>query len=227
MVDSLEMTADDRAIIVRNCAAVRGVAHRRHARHRHDGRDRGGDRRGRVGQDRRAHRGDGAVCVRQLRRPVQPRQRTVVRAGAAARRLRRDERPAFRMDRVRKNRGTGVQAGNFPQAFSHVGLIKSALKSMAGLRVHGVDMGSHEPCSCLPVFRMTDAISSRSSLLSERDVTTSADRAAAAPRCSRIHAVIVAKEGTFPLMHGRTASSDDDVRSTATASSTGPIAKAA
>ena len=37
------------------------------------------------------------VRVRQLGRPVQSRQRAVVRAGAAARRLRRDERPLFRL----------------------------------------------------------------------------------------------------------------------------------
>ena len=39
MVDSLEMTDADRELIVRNCAQCDGVAHRHHARHRHDGRD--------------------------------------------------------------------------------------------------------------------------------------------------------------------------------------------
>ena len=39
MVDSLDMTDADRDLIVRNCRPVRGVAHRHHARHRHDGRD--------------------------------------------------------------------------------------------------------------------------------------------------------------------------------------------
>ena len=48
-------------------------------------------------QDDRADRRDGAIRVRQLRRALQPRQRAVVRAGAAGRRLRRDERPAFRL----------------------------------------------------------------------------------------------------------------------------------
>ena len=42
MVDSLDMTDADRELIVRNCRAVRGVAHRHHPRHRHDGGDRGG-----------------------------------------------------------------------------------------------------------------------------------------------------------------------------------------
>ena len=39
MVDSLEMTDDDRALIVEQCRAVRRGPHRRHARHRHHGGD--------------------------------------------------------------------------------------------------------------------------------------------------------------------------------------------
>ena len=44
MVDSLEMTDDDRARDRAQLRRVRGVAHRRHARHRHDGGDRRGAR---------------------------------------------------------------------------------------------------------------------------------------------------------------------------------------
>ena len=48
-------------------------------------------------QDRRSHRGDGALRLRQLRRPVQPRQRPLLRPGSSARRLRRHERPLLRL----------------------------------------------------------------------------------------------------------------------------------
>ena len=50
-------------------------------------------------QDDRPHRRDGALRVRQLGRPLQPGQRAVVRAGAAAGRLRRDERAALPVER--------------------------------------------------------------------------------------------------------------------------------
>ena len=96
MIDSLDMTDADRARIVDELRAAarrtrivithgtdtmvetaRAVARRRRR------------------QDRRPHRRDGAVRVRQLRRALQPRQRALVRAGAAARRLHRDERAAL------------------------------------------------------------------------------------------------------------------------------------
>jgi len=48
------------------------------------------------------------LCIRQLRRPLQPRKRLVVRAGAAARGLRGDEWPLLRVNRVRKNRALGI-----------------------------------------------------------------------------------------------------------------------
>ena len=56
-----------------------------------------------AGPARRAHDRpdwrDGALRVRQLRRAVQSRQRALVRAGAAGRGLRRDERSALRLER--------------------------------------------------------------------------------------------------------------------------------
>ena len=42
LIDSLQMTAADRARVAERCRAVRREANRRHARHRHDGRDRRG-----------------------------------------------------------------------------------------------------------------------------------------------------------------------------------------
>ena len=46
MIDSLEMTDADRALIVEQCRQARRAAPADHARHRHDGRDRGGARGG-------------------------------------------------------------------------------------------------------------------------------------------------------------------------------------
>ena len=52
MVDSLEMTDSDREILREVCRQVRGGPDRRHARHRHDGRDGEGPRRGRASRRR-------------------------------------------------------------------------------------------------------------------------------------------------------------------------------
>src|SRR2546427_5583118 len=87
-----------------------GIAHRRHARDRHDGRDRGGAG-GRaaagIGQDHRADRRDGSVRVWQLGRLVQSRQRGVVRTDAAGRRVPRDERAVLPMGSREKEQGDG------------------------------------------------------------------------------------------------------------------------
>ena len=72
---------------------------------------------------------------------------------------------------------------------------------MAGIRVDGVDMGGDESCSCLPVssengrnqFAFVALVRQRGNNVNGRCGRT---------RCSRIHTVIVAKEGAFPLMGG-------------------------
>src|SRR3989454_5882364 len=90
-----------------------GIAHRRHARDRHDGRDRGGAGSrdvAAIGQDHRADRRDGSVRVWQLGRLVQSRQRAVVRADAAGRRVPRDERTVLPMgSREKKQRDRSVR----------------------------------------------------------------------------------------------------------------------
>ena len=109
MIDSLELDDAGRAAIVERCRARAEQRDRGHPRHRHDGRDRRArSPAARARRDHRPDRRDGALRVRQLGRPVQPRERAVVRAGAAARRLRRDERAAIPVGPVRKNRETGI-----------------------------------------------------------------------------------------------------------------------
>jgi len=89
MIDSLEMTDADRALIVEQCRQAPEsrilITH---------GTDTMGERRAVstiVGRD-------DPVRIRQLGRSVQSRQRAVVRAGARARRLHRDERPLLRVE---------------------------------------------------------------------------------------------------------------------------------
>ena len=96
MIDSLDMTDADRALIV---AQLRRSARSRASSSR-TAPTRWSRRRGRwpsgvTRQDGRPDRRDDSVRVRQLGRAVQPRQRAVIRAGAAAGRLHRDERTAL------------------------------------------------------------------------------------------------------------------------------------
>ena len=107
MIDSLELD-DSGAWPSSSAPRKRGDRHRHHPRHRYDGRDcPGACGRSAAGQDDCADRRDGAVCVWQLGRIVQSRQRAVVRAGPSPRCLRRDERAALPVERRRKNRATG------------------------------------------------------------------------------------------------------------------------
>src|SRR5581483_11616016 len=89
------------------------VADRRHARDRYDGRHCARPRK-RIArqQDDRVDRRDGAVCVRQLRRTVQSRQRAVVRAGPRAGRVRRDERPLLRLEQGEEEHADGRVRGD-------------------------------------------------------------------------------------------------------------------
>ena len=108
MVDSLEMTDADRQLVLENCRSA--AEERIVITH---GTDTMIDTARVLGEavareDDRPHRRDGPVRLRQLRRPVQPRQRPLVRPGAAARRLRRHERPLLPLGRRRKNRQLGV-----------------------------------------------------------------------------------------------------------------------
>ena len=85
MLDSLEMTDADRQLILQNCSSA--AEERIVITH---GTDTMTDTARVLGEaaareDDRAHRRDGAVRLRQLGRALQPRQRAVVRAGAAAR----------------------------------------------------------------------------------------------------------------------------------------------
>ena len=109
MIDSLEMTDADRELIVRNCAQCD------HSRivitHGTDTmvETAAALARGVSGKTIVLTGAMIPVRVRQLRRPVQPRERAVVRAGPAARRLHRHERAALsRGIGCRKNRDTGV-----------------------------------------------------------------------------------------------------------------------
>ena len=87
-------------------------------------------------------------------------------------------------------------------------------ESMASIRVHGVDMGSDEPCSGLPVFS-EDGRNQFAFVALVRQRCDNVNGRCGRTRCSRIHTVIVAKEGAFPLMGGRQDNSDEDVRTTA------------
>ena len=68
---------------------------------------------------------------------------------------------------------------------------------MAGIRVHGVDMGSDEPCSCLPVFA-EDGRNQFAFVALVRQRCDNVNGPCGRTRCSRIHTVIVVKEGAFP-----------------------------
>ena len=68
LVDSLNMTDADRQRIAAACRNSPLIAHRHYAWHRHDGRNGGGDRRGRARQDDRPDRRDGALRLRQFGR---------------------------------------------------------------------------------------------------------------------------------------------------------------
>ena len=109
MVDSLEMADDgppaDRG---RLPARARGPD-RDHARHGHDGGDRGRPRARKDGQDDHPDGRDGPVGVRQLGRPLQPRERDL----ASSRCSRTGVYVAmngrcFKWDDVRKDRTTGT-----------------------------------------------------------------------------------------------------------------------
>ena len=101
MRDSLEMTLDGPRVDREPVPGRRREVDRRHARHGHDGGDGRGPRRGGDGEVDRPDRRHGAVGVRQLRRPLQPRKRALVRPAAPSRRLRRHERPLLSWDDVR------------------------------------------------------------------------------------------------------------------------------
>ena len=75
-------------------------------------------------------------------------------------------------------------------------------ESMAGIRVHGVDMGSDELCSCLPVVS-EDGRNQFAFVALVRRRFNNVNAPCGRTLCSRIHTVIVAQEGAFPLMHGR------------------------
>ena len=70
---------------------------------------------------------------------------------------------------------------------------------MAGVRVYGVDMSSDEPCSGLPVFSEDGRNQVAFIVARVRQGCSNVNGSCGRTPCSRIHTVIVAKEGAFPL----------------------------
>ncbi len=98
--DDDRQPAHDRGRPAEHSAAMpqrAGEPHRDHARDGYDGGNRRRAGAGAGGQDRDSDRGHDSLRVRQLRRTVQSRKRLGIRADAAGGRLRRDERPVFRL----------------------------------------------------------------------------------------------------------------------------------
>jgi hypothetical protein len=76
---------------------------------------------------------------------------------------------------------------------------------VADMRVDGVDMNRDEPCSRLPVFSEDGRNQVAFIVARVRQRCNNVNGSCRRTRCSRIHTVIVAKEGAFPLMYERTA----------------------
>jgi hypothetical protein len=76
---------------------------------------------------------------------------------------------------------------------------------MAGIRVDRVDMSRDEPCGRLPVFSEDGRNQVAFVVARVRQRCNNVNRLCGRTRRSRIHTVIVAKEGAFPLMDERTA----------------------
>ena len=72
---------------------------------------------------------------------------------------------------------------------------------MAGIRVHGVDMGSDELCSCLPVVS-EDGRNQFAFVALVRRRFNNVNAPCGRTLCSRIHTVIVAQEARSPSWMG-------------------------
>ena len=110
MIDSLDLDDDGRARIVERARRVRRAGDRHHARHRHDGARR-------RGRSPRPTSRDKTIVLTGAMVPYafgssdglfNLGQRAVVRAGAAARRLRRDERAALPVGRGAQEPRDGI-----------------------------------------------------------------------------------------------------------------------
>jgi hypothetical protein len=81
--------------------------------------------------------------------------------------------------------------------------IRVRQEPMAGIRVHGVDMGRDELCSCLPVFS-EDGRNQFAFANPVRQRCDNVNGRYGPTVCPRIHTAIVANEGRFPLRVSRT-----------------------
>ena len=110
MIDSLDMTDSDRALIVNQCreaAASRIVVTHGTDTMVETARALARALPSAVGKTIRPHGRDGALCLRQFRWPLQPWKRVVVRAGADAWGVHRDERPVLSVGSGAKEPGDG------------------------------------------------------------------------------------------------------------------------